>query len=135
MLHNLSNEPSLCNILRKVTRTAKLFPFVYTLLLIVICPTQVILPTKTAVAISLFTFPSIPSMFICLRLASALRLCNFYRVQCFVMFLPNVIPLSKIIFGQVNIYAIWIAVSLSLIISLINYHFVFNAKCLNNKRK
>lgn len=111
--------------LRRIAKTAKPYPFLYTLLLLVLSPLEAWLSLPWAEALGLLTFTSVPSAWLCVGLSYPLRLCRWYRAQCFVMLLPISIPLCRIFCPGLDIVWVWIGVAVVLIASLVNCYKTF----------
>lgn len=111
--------------LRRIAGTAKPYPFLYTLLLLVLSPLEAWLSLHWAEALGLLTFTSVPSAWLCVWLSYPLRLCNWYRAQCLVMLLPVAIPLCRIFCPTLDIVWVWIGIVAVLIASLVNCYKTF----------
>lgn len=103
----------------EVTRVVKLFPFVYTALLLVVSPFEVWLSLKWAELIGLFFFTSVPSAWLCWRLSKAVKLCPWHRVQCIIMLLPLAIPVCRI-FVPGSVILVWSGIAVLLVASIVN---------------
>lgn len=125
MTHEPTAEERRFLILRKVTRTVKIFPFVYTALLLALSPFEAWLSLKLAQIIGLLTFTAIPSVWLCWRLSKAIRLCHWHRAQCLLTLLPMAIPLCRILCANLSIVYVWSGIAIILIASLINCYLVF----------
>ena len=90
----------------KVTRTVKLFPFVYTALSLVLIAIEGLLPIGWVEILSLLLFVSLPCVWLCWRLSLIVRLCAWHRVQCLAMLLPLLIPICRIVWPDANV--IWV---------------------------
>ena len=112
-------------ILRQVTKTVKVFPFAYTLILLILSPLEAWLSLRWAELLGLFFFTSVPSVWLCWRLSKAVKLCPWHRAQCFVMLLPLPVPLCRILYPDFNIFWVWVGMSVILTASLVNCYLVF----------
>ena len=112
-------------ILRKVSKTIKVFPFLYTALLLVLSPLEAWLSLEWSEVLGLLTFTSLPSVWLCWRLSYAVKLCPWHRAQCAIMLLPLSIPVIRILKPTVCILWVWCGVAALLIASLVNCYFVF----------
>ena len=110
---------------RKVYVTIKTYPFLYTLLLLILSPLEAWLSLSWAEALGLLTFTSVPSVWMCVKLSYPLKLCNWYRAQCFVTLLPLSIPLCRIFCPTLNIAWVWGGVAFILVASLVNCYKTF----------
>lgn len=111
--------------LRRIAKTAKPFPFLYTLLLLVLSPFEAWLSLPWAEVLGFLAFASVPSVWFCVRLSYPLHLCNWYRAQCFVMLLPISIPLCRVLCPALQIVWVWVGVAVVLIASLVNCYRTF----------
>ena len=118
-------EQERIEILRKVSKTVKTFPFLYTALLLLLNPLEARLSLQWSVVLGLLTFTSLPSVWLCWKLSRAVKLCPWHRVQCFIMLLPLTIPFCRILKPEVNILWIWCGIVVLLTASLVNAYFVF----------
>lgn len=111
--------------LNRVTKTIKIFPFVYTLALLVLSPLEAWLTLKWAEVLGLLVFTSVPSAWLCWRLSNIVGLCRWYRAQCVFMLSPVAIPLFRICNNGGEVVWVWIGVVALLAVSLVNCYFVF----------
>lgn len=109
---------------RKAYVTIKTFPFIYTALLLVVCPFEAFLSLRWAELLALFFYTSVPSTILCVVLSYAVKLCPWHRVQCFIMLLPLSMPLCRM-FWPDYVILVWIGVSVLFLASLVNAYFVF----------
>lgn len=107
-------------ILRKVTGTIKKFPFVYTFILLCLSPFDAWLSLKWAQLLWLFTFTSLPTSWLCWKLSFPLKLCKWYRLQCVIILVPQIIPIFRIFCRELNILWVWAGVALIFVASLVN---------------
>lgn len=105
-------------ILRKVRDIVRPFPFFYTVVLLAVCLSEKWLSLKCTEVIELLTFTSVPAAILCWWLSWLLKLCFWYRVQCFVMVLPLAIPICRILWPEFG-YS-WIGVVIILSLSIVN---------------
>lgn len=117
---------------RKAFVTIKLFPFIYTALLLVVSPFEAWMALKWAELLGLFFFTSVPSVWLCWRLSKAVKLCQWHRTQCFIMLLPLAIPVCRILWSSCVI-SVWGGITILLIASLVNAYFVFVKPSVKNK--
>lgn len=110
---------------RKVYVTIKIYPFIYTVVLLIICPLEAWMTLKWAEVLALLTSTSIPTFWLYWRLSKAVELCLWHRTQCFIMLLSLTIPLCRIIMPDVSIFWVWGGVTVLLVASLVNTYFVF----------
>lgn len=110
---------------RKAFFTIKVFPFIYTAVLLILSPFETFLSLQWAELLALFFFTCMPSIILCLVLSYAVRLCPWHRAQCFIMLLPLSIPLCRIFYPDLSIVWVWLGVSTLLLASLVNAYFVF----------
>ncbi len=110
--------------IKKTTDIVKRYPFIYTLLLLVLSPFEAWLSIPWAEALGLLTFTSVPSAWLCWKLSYPLKLCNWYRVQCFVMLLPLSIPLCRIFYPGLDVALVWVGVFIVLLVSLVSARIV-----------
>lgn len=118
-------EEERIEILRKVSKTVKTFPFLYTALLLLLSPLEAWLSLRWSEILGLLTFTSLPSVWLCWKLSRAVKLCPWHRAQCFIMLLPLLVPIIRILKPEVNILWVWSGVAVLLIASLVNAYFVF----------
>lgn len=109
---------------RKAYVAIKLYPFIYTAVLMFLCPFELFLSLQWAELLALFLFTSLPSVCLLLRLSNVVKLCPCHRAQCVIMLLPLAIPLCRI-FWPGCVILVWGAISLLLIASLVNAYVVF----------
>lgn len=109
---------------RKAYYAIKVYPFIYTAVLLFLCPFETFLSLRWAQLLALFFFTSVPSTILCLILSKAVRLCPWHRAQCFIMLLPLAIPVCRI-FMPSCVILVWVAISAIFIASLVNAYFVF----------
>lgn len=110
---------------RKAYYTIKVYPFIYTAVLLFLCPFEAFLSLRWAELLALFFFTSVPSTILCVVLSYAVKLCPWHRAQCFIMLLPLAIPVCRILCPEVNVVWLWVGVSVILITSLVNCYLVF----------
>lgn len=110
---------------RKAYVTVKTFPFVYTAVLLFLCPFETWLSLRWAEALGLLVFACAPSVWLCWRLSKAVKLCPWHRAQCFIMLFPLAIPLCRIFWPEANIVWLWSGVTVILFASLVNAYLVF----------
>ena len=118
-------EKERVDILRSVTKIIKTFPFLYATLLLLLSPWEAWLSLRWSEVLGLLTFTSVPSVWLCWRLSKAIMLCSWHRAQCFIMLLPLLVPIIRILKPEVNILWVWSGVAVLLIASLVNAYFVF----------
>lgn len=104
--------------LRKVTDIVRPFPFVYTIALLAVCLSEKWLSLKCTEVVELLTFTSVPAAILCWWLSKIIKLCVWYRLQCFVMVLPLAIPICRILWPEFG-YA-WIGAVVILSLSIVN---------------
>lgn len=61
--------------LRKVTKVVKVFPYLYTFILICLSPFDAWLPLRGAELLGLLTFTCVPSAWLCWKLSKIISLC------------------------------------------------------------
>lgn len=113
----------LLGIVKPTTKTVKIFPFFYTAILLIFSSLDTLFTLKWAQLFWLLFFTSVPSACLCLLLSRHLKLCPWYRVQCFVILAPLATPICRIFSPDINILWIRIGVALIFILSLINCYF------------
>ena len=118
---------------RKVRHIIKSFPFIYTAVLLVISPLEAWLSLMWAEVLALLTTTSIPTAWLCWRLSKAVKLCPWHRAQCFIMLLPLVIPLCRILCPEADMLCVWGGVSIILLASLVNCYLVFIKTTISKK--
>lgn len=109
---------------RKAYYAIKVYPFIYTAVLLVVSPFEAFLSLRWAELLALFFFTSAPSTILCVVLSYAVKLCPWHRAQCFIMLLPLAIPVCRILWPGCVI-SVWVAIYAILIASLVNAYFVF----------
>ena len=109
---------------RKAYFAIKVFPFIYTAVLLLLCPFEAFLSLRLAELLGLFIFTSVPSTILCLILSYAVKLCPWHRAQCVIMLLPLAIPVCRL-FWPSYVFLVWVGVSVILLVSLVNCYFVF----------
>ena len=97
----------------KVTRTVKLFPFVYTAVSLVLIAIEGLLPIGWVEILSLLLFVSVPCVYLCWRLSKIVRLCPWHRVQCIAMLLPLLIPIYRMVWPEANV--VWVKLGVVLL--------------------
>lgn len=85
---------------------AKLFPFIYSVLLMILSVWDVTASPKWNLAIELVFFASLPFAILCLLLAYTLKFCKWYCLQCGLMLAPISIPLYGIFSPDTDI--VWL---------------------------
>lgn len=117
------------SILREVTFTLKVAPFIYTFMYIIFYILYVCVGDAYLMALERYLYISpivIATMF---YLSYTLRFCNWYRLQCLLPLFPQVLGLvDKYVyaFGEYSAMAVVGMTVAIFVISLINIYFVFN---------
>ena len=75
---------------------AKPFPFIYSVLLMILSVYDITASPEWNLAIEFVFFASLPFTILCLLLACTLRFCKWYCLQCGLMLTPIAIPLYRI---------------------------------------
>lgn len=104
---------------RKVTDIVRLFPFFYTIALLAVCLSEKWLSLKCTEVVELLTFTSVPAAILCWWLSRIIKLCFWYRLQCFVMVLPLLVPICRIIWPA-YVALVWVGVIIILALSIVN---------------
>lgn len=100
----------------KVTRMVKLFPFVYTVVSLILIAIERLFTVGWYEVLSLLCFVSVPCVWLCWRLSKIARLCVWHRVQCLAMLLPLLIPICRIVWPETDIVWVkWVVVFLCLV--------------------
>lgn len=95
---------------------AKLFPFAYSVLLMILSVCDITVSPEWNLAIELVFFASLPFAILCLLLAYTLKFCKWYCLQCGLMLTPVVIPLYRIFSPDVDI--VWLRWGIAIILFL-----------------
>lgn len=112
-------------VLRRVTKTVKVYPFIYTVLLLILSPVEAWASLEWAEVIGLLTFTSVPSIWLCWKLSRAVKLCPWHRAQCALAVVPTAIPLSRILIDGAYVALVWLGIAAILVASLVNCYLVF----------
>lgn len=116
------------NVVRNVTKTIKLFPFLYAILLLVVFPIVSYGDYDTAMFLNELFFVSPLFMAFLILLSYLVKLCNWHRLQCLLPLIPQIVVyIDENIYELTEIVAILNLVVMLLIflLSLINAYFVF----------
>lgn len=116
------------DVVRKVTKAIKLFPFLYAILLLAILPIVSYADFETATIFNELFFVSPLFVGFLILLSFYVKLCNWHRLQCLLPLIPQIMD-----FIDVNIYEFTydvmlinsIVYILIFLLSLINAYFVF----------
>ena len=93
-------------ILRKVTDRIRVFPFLYSVILIILLLCDWAMPKDNALTLAVTCYATLPLAGLCFYLSHIIKLCNRYRVQCGIVLLPLLVPYWRI--HQPEEYLIWI---------------------------
>ena len=116
----------------KVTRTVKLFPFIYTTVSLALIAIEGLFGAGWYEVLSLLCFVSVPCVVLCLRLSSIARLCVWHRVQCIAMILPLLIPICRIVWPEANVVWVKFGVTFLCLVPFVGGFRVFQ-KAKNNQ--
>lgn len=119
---------AIVNILRKVTKVVKIYPFVYAILYVFTMIGYILCDDTIAIILDQLFYTS-PIVVSCnIALSYALKLCKWHRMQCLLPMFPLVpVVIDYCIFPLSRFVAITNAATIIIlcILSLINAYFVF----------
>lgn len=119
---------AIVNILRKVTRLVKIYPFVYAILYVFSMIGYILCDDTISIILDQLFYTS-PIVVSCnIALSYALKLCKWHRLQCFLPMFPLIpVVIDYFIFSLSRFVAIINATTIIILClaSLINAYFVF----------
>lgn len=116
------------NVVRRVTKAIKIFPFVYILILLLFLPTMSYLDIDTATILSGCIFESPLLIALLILLSYSVKLCIWHRIQCLLPLVPQVadfVDTHIYEYGEALATLNFIVLLLLFILSLVNAYFVF----------
>lgn len=125
---NVENLKKILNIIRKVTKTIKVFPFIYAVILIIVIPLVSFVDYDIAIIINDTTFLSPLVIAFLILLSYSLKLCFWHRLQCSLPLIPQIsdfIDTHITEYGEALATLNFIILLLLFILSLVNAYFVF----------
>lgn len=116
------------DVVRKVTKAIKLFPFLYIVLFLIVTPYVAYGNFDVALNLSSLMYVSLLVVIFLIYLSYCVKLCKWHRIQCCLPLLPQIT-----IFIDENIYEFgseialidFITIAIIFILSLVNAYFVF----------
>ena len=115
-------------ILRNVTTTVKVFPFLYALINIPAMFAYMVFSEEACIMLDTLFYMSVLMVVFLVRLSYCVKLCIWHRIQCSLPLLPQIIVFidnNVYCFGQNSaILNVWLAILL-FALSLINAYLVF----------
>lgn len=90
------------DISKKAIYAAKVFPVIYSIILIAIIAFYGDMSQSCAFAIGVTAFVTLPFTILCIWLSYALHLCNWYRFHVIAMLSPIAIPLTHTFAPDIN---------------------------------
>lgn len=125
---NRENLKIVLNVVRKVTKAIKIFPFVYVLILLLFLPSMSYMDIDTATILSGCIFESPLLIAFLILLSYSVKLCVWHRLQCLLPLVPQIadfIDTHIYEYGEALATLNFIILLLLFILSLVNAYFVF----------
>lgn len=116
------------NVVRNVTKTIKLFPFLYAILLLALFPIVSYGSYEIAMFVNEIFFVSPLFIAFLILLSYFVKLCNWHRLQCLLPIIPQIVVyIDENVYELTEVVAIVnLVVMLTIfLLSLINAYFVF----------
>lgn len=127
-MENYDQIRVILNVVRKATKTIKIFPFAYALLMLILLPIASYCNYELALWLGAIFYMSIVMIALLFRLSYIFKLCNWYRLQCALPLLPQILDNIDEYIYQFDGYVFTldlIVYILIFLLSLVNAYFVF----------